>query len=353
MNLSKNSLFSESTPSAPLLSVCIPVLNGGNYLAEAIASARASVGPNFELCISDNCSTDATHKICKSAQPFPGLSYSRSHTQISGADNWKRVVNMATGRWIVVIGHDDLLEPHTVSTLTHLVSLFPNNRIVVSVPTYIDQDGSPSVEQLNELSHIRETVSMPRSVFLDRLVCGMLVPPTGIFFHESLLQECGTLSTALRGCADWEFLLRISAGSDVTISPKSLTKYRRHGGQDSHDFVLGEHLDPEIMQEKMLSYAHLNDGQRTLMMKNMSAFLFRSLTMQLLSQRRSIDDVLRHRKIVQSRFAAWQADPRIRKFLPRKKFLSFKNRIVWCLTKYKYTACLARPLVRVAVRLQI
>ena len=49
----------------PVVSICIPVFNGENYISEAIKSVLAQSYTNFELIIVDNCSTDSTQKIVR------------------------------------------------------------------------------------------------------------------------------------------------------------------------------------------------------------------------------------------------------------------------------------------------
>ena len=46
-----------------LISVCIPVFNGENYIKESIESVLDQTEQSFELIIADNCSTDRTLEI--------------------------------------------------------------------------------------------------------------------------------------------------------------------------------------------------------------------------------------------------------------------------------------------------
>ena len=50
---------------SPAISVGIPVYNGANYVAEAIASILGQSYQDFELLIQDNASTDQTGEICR------------------------------------------------------------------------------------------------------------------------------------------------------------------------------------------------------------------------------------------------------------------------------------------------
>ena len=51
---------------SPKVSVCIPVYNRPDYVAEAIESVLQQTFTNFELIVTDNCSTDNTPQIVQS-----------------------------------------------------------------------------------------------------------------------------------------------------------------------------------------------------------------------------------------------------------------------------------------------
>ena len=52
-----------------LVSVGLPVYNGGKFIEEALDSVLEQTHTNFELIISDNASTDGTEAICKIYPP--------------------------------------------------------------------------------------------------------------------------------------------------------------------------------------------------------------------------------------------------------------------------------------------
>ena len=49
----------------PLVSVCMPILNGEYFLRQALDSLLAKDYENFEIIILDNMSTDLTPKLCR------------------------------------------------------------------------------------------------------------------------------------------------------------------------------------------------------------------------------------------------------------------------------------------------
>jgi glycosyltransferase involved in cell wall biosynthesis len=71
---------------------------------------------NIEIVISDNASTDRTEEIClQYAAKYPIIKYSRNGTNIGGFRNNNRVINLASGKYFMLAGHDDLRSPEQIA----------------------------------------------------------------------------------------------------------------------------------------------------------------------------------------------------------------------------------------------
>src|SRR5262245_41050215 len=100
----------------PCVSVCLPVYNGETYINYAIGSIRRQTFKDFELIISDNASNDRTQAIClEAAVQDSRIQYFRADKNHGLAWNFNRAFELATGRYLVWIGHDDLMEPDYLS----------------------------------------------------------------------------------------------------------------------------------------------------------------------------------------------------------------------------------------------
>ncbi|MGH3487557.1 MAG: glycosyltransferase family 2 protein [Actinopolymorphaceae bacterium] len=93
----------------PRVSIGVPVYNGGRYLAETLGSLAALSGPALEIVISDNGSTDATEKICRSAANADDrIRYHRSAVNRGAAWNYNRVLALARAPLFKWAAADDL-----------------------------------------------------------------------------------------------------------------------------------------------------------------------------------------------------------------------------------------------------
>ena len=75
----------------PLLSVGVPVYNGGQYLAAALDSALGQDYDNVEIVIADNCSSDDTAEIGRRyARTDVRVRYLRNAEHIGPSSNFAR-----------------------------------------------------------------------------------------------------------------------------------------------------------------------------------------------------------------------------------------------------------------------
>jgi len=106
----------------PLLTIAIPTWNRASYLAQTLEQLRRESGHaipgTVEFLVSDNCSPDATTEVVQKAQAS-GLSirYVRNARNIGADANIAQCFNLALGRYVLILGDDDLLVDGTLSWL--------------------------------------------------------------------------------------------------------------------------------------------------------------------------------------------------------------------------------------------
>ena len=82
----------------PLVSVCLPVRNGAERLANVIESVLAQTHENLELVVCDNASTDATENVCRElAASDPRILYHRHPANIGLLNNFISAMRMSRG----------------------------------------------------------------------------------------------------------------------------------------------------------------------------------------------------------------------------------------------------------------
>ena len=108
-----------------MISVCIAMHNGGNYILEELESILPQIGPNDEVIISDDGSTDDCLRIvndigdprikifkycCDNAMPIPRYYVTK---------NIENALKHARGEYIFMADQDDIWMPHKVETVIY------------------------------------------------------------------------------------------------------------------------------------------------------------------------------------------------------------------------------------------
>ena len=101
-----------------LVSIGLPTYNRAQFLRRALDLLLAQTYKNFELIISDNCSTDDTPKICEEYRKHDArIKYFRQKENIGITDNMSFVLNEARGDYFMWAADDDWWAPEFIEKL--------------------------------------------------------------------------------------------------------------------------------------------------------------------------------------------------------------------------------------------
>lgn len=97
----------------PAVSIGIPVLNGEKTLSKALESLHEQRFPDYEICISDNASTDATEEIIRTAKKKnPRIQSFRQSRTLQASANFHFVLNQSRGKYFMWAAADDFWSPN-------------------------------------------------------------------------------------------------------------------------------------------------------------------------------------------------------------------------------------------------
>jgi glycosyltransferase involved in cell wall biosynthesis len=100
-------VLKSTLPGAPLISIIMPVFNGGATLAEAIASVARQKYDNIELIVIDGASSDNTLDIILANEDT--IDVWTSEPDLGVYDAMNKGVDLANGDWLYFLGSDDAL----------------------------------------------------------------------------------------------------------------------------------------------------------------------------------------------------------------------------------------------------
>lgn len=104
--------------SAPLITVVIPTYNYSSVLRCAVASVLGQTLDDFELIVvGDGCTDDSQQVVESFGDPRVTWENLPENTGNQGRPNM-RALEMARGKYVAYLGHDDLWLPHHLATLS-------------------------------------------------------------------------------------------------------------------------------------------------------------------------------------------------------------------------------------------
>ena len=107
-----------------LVSIVTPTWNCASFICETIRSIQAQTYQNWELIISDDCSTDNTKEVIKPyLQEDSRIKYICNDKNSGAAITRNNALKVATGKWIAFLDSDDLWLPEKLEKQQHLTAI--------------------------------------------------------------------------------------------------------------------------------------------------------------------------------------------------------------------------------------
>ncbi len=211
----------QALSNRPRISVLMPVYNPPpDLLRGAIESVRDQIYPEWELCIADDCSTDPTvvRVLDDYAASDPRIKVVRraENGHISAASN--TALSLASGRWVALLDHDDLLAPHALALVALELAEHPEAALV-----YSDED------KIDEAGRRRDPFFKPD--FDPLLLTGQNFVSHLSVFRKDLVDTAGGYREGYEGSQDWDLTLRVSErvpAAQVRHIPHVLYHWRVH-----------------------------------------------------------------------------------------------------------------------------
>ena len=209
----------EELTYQPLISIVVPVYNTPEtYLREAIDSVLAQVYPHWELCIADDCSpNERVREVLREYATRDSrikLEFRQENGHIVHASN--SALALATGEFVGLLDHDDLLEPHA---LYEVVKLLNQHRDADMI--YTDEDKLMEGGQLCDATW--KPAWCPESMSSRMYTCHFAT------FRRSILLEINGFRPGYEGSQDYDLVLRFTEKTNrVFHIPKVLYHWRIH-----------------------------------------------------------------------------------------------------------------------------
>jgi glycosyltransferase involved in cell wall biosynthesis len=129
--------------SKPRVSIGMPVYNREKYVAASIEAHLNQTYGDFELILTDNCSTDRSEEICREyAAKDSRIQYYRNPRNLGAAGNYRRCFELSTGEFFRWTPSDDLVSLNLLERAVDILDHDPSVFVAYPRTKLIDAEGN-------------------------------------------------------------------------------------------------------------------------------------------------------------------------------------------------------------------
>lgn len=208
----------EKFKLSPKISVIVPMYNTNEkFFKELVESLIEQSYTNWELCLADG-SPIQNDKLKKIYESDSRIKYKFLNANKGISENSNEAIKMATGDYIALLDHDDLLSQYALYEVIKCINKNPNVEFIYSDEDKIDQDGN------------RFDAYFKPDFAIDTLrgqnyICHFSV------FKKELMEKLGGFNSEFDGAQDYDIFLRmaeITKEENIKHIPRILYHWRVH-----------------------------------------------------------------------------------------------------------------------------
>ena len=225
--LAQQRVTSHQMGERPTICLVTPVYNPPlAALRAAIESVRAQTYDQWELCLADGASDRAGVRelLEEYARLDPRIRVCRLERNLGISGNSNEAARMATGDFLMIFDHDDLLAPNALFEVASAVNTYPDADLI-----YYDEDMITAEGARRFHPHIKPNWSPEMLLSANYLMHCTI--------RRELFWSVGGFNPTFDGAQDWDLEFRcIERTSNIVHVPKVLYHWRAISGSAAASF---------------------------------------------------------------------------------------------------------------------
>ena len=203
---------------APKISVIVPMYNTKEkFFKDLVKCMIDQTYPNWELCLADG-SPKQNENLKKYIEQDERIKYKFLGENKGIAGNTNAAIEMATGEYIALLDHDDILADYALYEVVYALNKFPNSEFLYSDEDKIDEND-------NRYDAYFKPDFAPDTLRCQNYICHFSI------FRKDLMDKLQGFRADYDGAQDYDIFLRMSETAkpeNITHIPKILYHWRVH-----------------------------------------------------------------------------------------------------------------------------
>ena len=270
----------------PLISVILPVYNGGKFLEESVQSVLEQDLNDFEFLVLDDCSTDNSYYFLQSINDTRFHLF-RNDTNKGLFYNLNFLAERSTSPLLKLWSQDDVMNKNCLSQFVQMHTRYPRIGFSYCSRHIIDESGEiTSYPDQDSTSQIISRDRHSRIAFYTGSIAGNIA---NVCINKMALLSVGLFKERMKISADFDMWVRLAEKYETGFISERLVKLRDHAGQlsrNSQYYIY--HLKEDIeVYEYLLGYSDKNLKQegRHLLRKYKCVFYYTLMLKEFLKGR--------------------------------------------------------------------
>lgn len=208
------------------VSIIIPLYNGEPFIEATIHSVLEQTHQNIEIIILDDGSSDNSAEIVQTIND-DRIHYILNETNLGLNKNIKKGIELATGEYICILGHDDL---YVKDKLEKQITYIEENNLdgVYAACFILDKDGTVSEHLCNDFD--QKVKNKDRTLINDIYIPDYKVTlpmSQSALFKSVVLKELNPLRDKVR-LDDWPILVKAFENYNMGFINEPMFYWRQH-----------------------------------------------------------------------------------------------------------------------------
>lgn len=203
---------------APKISVIVPMYNTKEkFFKDLVKCMINQTYSNWELCLADG-SPKQNENLKKYIEQDERIKYKFLGENKGIAGNTNAAIEMATGEYIALLDHDDILADYALYEVVYAINKFPNSEFLYSDEDKIDEND-------NRYDAYFKPDFAPDTLRCQNYICHFSI------FRKDLMEKLEGFRADYDGAQDYDIFLRMSETAkpeNITHIPKILYHWRVH-----------------------------------------------------------------------------------------------------------------------------
>jgi len=209
-----------------LVSICIPTYNSSLYISECLDSVVKQSFNDFEIIVSDNCSSDNTIELVDKKN-IKNLKLIINKENMGMAKNFNLACNAASGKYIKLLPSDDIISQNSLERSLEYIQNNDDISLISSSKKIINESSETIIKKM---SYFNEGVHEGRDVIWKILNSGRnpLGEPTVTLFKKEDFINVGGFNEKYDFTIDIDLWIRLLEKGNLYFIDEPLGSFRVH-----------------------------------------------------------------------------------------------------------------------------